>query len=288
MKEMKGMMAELADIVVRAGEVVMRHYEEAGRKGDAGLQIAYKGDDSPLTLADQEGSAYIVGRLKEAFASIPVISEEAALPAPEERQGWERFFLVDPLDGTKEFIKRNGEFTVNVALVERGVPVAGVVGIPAKGLVYTGDREQGAFRMEARVEGGMDGGKVLLGEAERLVSGRYSLGEPARIVVSRSHGDPATVALLEGLGVKVAEEVPSGSSLKFCLVAEGAAELYPRLGPTMEWDTAAADAVWRWSVEPAGEGALQPRWSPLVYNKPDLRNPGFVIGLGPEAHPSGL
>lgn len=239
---------------------------------DVAPGVIYKSDESPLTRADVEGHEYIVRRLAEQFPHIPVISEEGAMPGIKERERWDAFFLVDPLDGTKEFLSRNGEFTVNIALLEREaagfVPVLGVVGVPATGVIYVGDRAFGSVRMEAD------------GSVESIVSRVYDLGEPASIVVSRSHGEPATLERLTALGIVVSEQVPSGSSLKFCLLAEGRADLYPRLGPTMEWDTAAADAVFRYSVAPG----QQPRWSPLMYGKPSLRNPGFVLGLGEADH----
>ena len=168
---------------------------------------------------------------------------------------------MDPLDGTKEFIKRNGEFTVNIALVENGIPVAGVVYIPADDTLYYASREHGAFKQKGT------------SEPNKIEHTPYQNGEPARIMVSRSHGGSDTIDRLKKMGIDVSEEVPSGSLLKFCLVAEGNADLYPRFGPTMEWDTAAADAVFRYS------GKNGHRDSPLKYNKEDLRNPEFIIGL---------
>jgi 3'(2'), 5'-bisphosphate nucleotidase len=244
----------LNDIARRAGEKILTYYH-------SGITVDRKDDNSPLTKADMAAHREIVDGLKESFPDIPVISEESEVPEYDVRKSWARFFLVDPLDGTKEFIKRNGEFTVNIALVENSVPVAGVVYIPADDTLYYASREDGAFKQQGT------------SDPVKIEHTPYKKGEPARIMVSRSHGGSDTTDRLGEMGIEVSEEVPSGSSLKFCLVAEGKADLYPRFGPTMEWDTAAADAVFRYS------GKNGPRQSPLRYNKEDLHNPEFIIGL---------
>lgn len=238
----------------RAGKKILEFYETE-------MEVITKEDDSPLTKADLAAHHIIVNALKEIDPGTPIVSEEAELPDYEERKNWDAFWLVDPLDGTKEFIKKNGEFTVNIALIKGGKPVLGVVYVPAFDVMYYAEESIGAFKKEA--------GK----DAEKLVSEPFEAPGKARIVVSRSHGDDTTAKKLKSLGIEVSEEVPSGSSIKFCLVAEGKADLYPRLGPTMEWDTAAADAIYRYSSQ-NGE-----KFSPLTYNKESLKNPYFLLGL---------
>ncbi len=248
------MTEQIIAIAREAGSKILDYYQEE-------IPVEYKSDDSPLTKADLAAHHYIVNRLKEIGPGIPVISEESGIPDYEIRQHWKKYWLVDPLDGTKEFIKKNGEFTVNIALIEDRVPVLGVVFVPAQQICYVGEQSTGSWKIEA------DGRK------RQLVTPEFSRPGSARIVVSRSHGDHMTRQKMESLGISVSEEVPSGSSLKFCLVAEGKADLYPRLGPTMEWDTAAADAVYRYSTD--GD----PKFSPLTYNKETLLNPYFIIGI---------
>lgn len=246
-------LVELSRIARLAGAAILKHYEPS-----AGGAIALKQDGSPLTAADEAAHAVISEALAEWDSSIPVISEEAELPSYEERAHWRRFWLVDPLDGTKEFISRNGEFTVNIALIENGEPVLGVVHAPALGLMYTAGKDLGAWREEA------DGGWT------RVLHVPPVAGQPLTIVESRSHGSPEMAGFADRLNVQ--RRVAIGSSLKFCWVAEGRAQLYPRLGPTMEWDVAAGDCIFRNSA-PVGQYS-----TPLVYNKPDLRNSAFVIG----------
>ena len=234
----------------RAAAVVMEHY-------DGTVAVATKADSSPVTAADEAGEAVILAGLRELTPDLPIVAEEAVargeLP---EVAGGRPFWLVDPLDGTKEFISRNGEFTVNVGLVEGGQPILGVVLAPARGLAWWGARGQGACRREA-------------GAASAIrVRPRPARGAVA--VASRSHRDAATDAWLAAQGIT--ETVSAGSSLKFCLVAEGRADVYPRFGPTMEWDTAAGDAVLR----AAGGRVATVDGAPLAYLKPGFRNPGFV------------
>jgi 3'(2'), 5'-bisphosphate nucleotidase len=187
------------------------------------------------------------------------LSEESAAAEYETRRLWRSYWLVDPLDGTKEFIKRNGEFTVNIALIEDGVPVMGVVHAPVLDVTYYAERGRGAF--------------VQRGDAPAtpIRAVLHAKGEPVKVVASRSHSDERTTALLARLGEH--ECVSMGSSLKLCLVAEGKAHLYPRLGPTMEWDTAAAHAV----VNVAGGMVVDSAGEPLRYNKPDLHNSEFFV-----------
>lgn len=247
-------LATLREVARAAGDVILKHYvvEPAGSAAIAKL------DGSPVTVADLDAERVIKHRLEQWDASVPVISEEAELPLYSARQAWRRFWLVDPLDGTKEFISRNGEFTVNIALVEDGEPVLGVVYAPALEMMYTAAKGLGAWRR------GPDGVDVRI---------FHQPPEPDRaltVVESRSHGSAELEAYLGTIAV--GERVRVGSSLKFCWVAEGRADIYPRLGPTMEWDVAAGDCIYRNS---AHEGM---HVSSLTYNKPELRNGPFIVG----------
>ncbi len=221
--------------------------------------VREKDDKSPVTAADEAAHGILVEGLQRLDPSTPVISEESAAESYEARRGWRRFWLVDPLDGTKEFIKRRAEFTVNVALVEDGEPVFGVVLAPALDLLYWAQKGEGAWRENKG------------GAPERIYSAAPAPGTPLTVVESLSHPSPELEEYLQT--IPVARRVKAGSSLKFCWVADGRADIYPRLGPTMEWDVAAGDCVYRQS------GRDGERSSPLTYNKPDLRNPSFVIGL---------
>jgi len=243
-------------IAVRAATAAVEIY----RRQDAWIE--QKADGSPLTEADMASERIINAELPPVDPSIPYLSEESAPPSYETRRGWRRFWLVDPLDGTKEFIKRTDEFTVNIALIEDGEPVLGVIAAPALGVVYSGSKYHGAW-------------KERDGEApERLRSHLADPTQPLRVVESASHPSPELERFLNGF--QVAERLKIGSSLKFCLLADGSADLYPRLGPTMEWDVAAGDCIYRYSAE--GES---PHPSPLTYNKESLRNDRFVLGLAP-------
>ncbi len=235
-----------------AGGAAMRHYGALD-------VVLYKADESPVTIADQAAHETIVRGLAAWCPEVPVISEEAESAPYEVRRHWTQFWLVDPLDGTKEFVSQNGEFTVNIALVEEGVPVLGVVYAPAIDVMYAAGRGLGSW-----VHRGSDAPLRLLGPS---APGR----DGVIVVESRSHPSAALERFLATL--RVASRVQAGSSLKFGLVAEGSAHCYPRLGPTMEWDVAAGDCVYRHAV---AEGE---RGSPLVYNTPSLRNEGFVVGV---------
>ena len=218
-----------------------------------------KADDSPLTRADMASHHAIIAGLQKIDPLCPVLSEEAADIPYEARRHWARFWLVDPLDGTKEFIKRNGEFTVNIALIESGQPVLGVVYAPATGVCYFAAAGVGAF-----VQRGDSTAQPIKGHEPVPHSS-------LRVVASRSHSDERTAALLRALGE--CQCVSMGSSLKLCLVAEGVADFYPRLGPTMEWDTAAAHAV----VAAAGGVVCDSAGKQIHYNKADLHNPEFLV-----------
>jgi 3'(2'), 5'-bisphosphate nucleotidase len=216
-----------------------------------------KHDCSPLTSADRAAHELICEGLHSTTPQIPVLSEESAEDEGRGRAAWERFWLVDPLDGTKEFLKRTGEFTVNIALIERGLPVLGVVHVPVHRRTYFAAAGGGAFRQTA-------------GAMPEPI--RCRRAEPRRltVVASRDHAGPSVRALLDRLPPESAISI--GSSLKFCMIAEGSADLYPRDGPTMEWDTAAAQCI----VEEAGGRVLELGGDRLGYNKPDLRNPALV------------
>ncbi len=229
------------------------------------FDVQAKDDESPLTQADLASHCIIMQGLAELTPNIPVISEEAGLPGFEERGRWNPYWLIDPLDGTKEFVKRNGEFTVNIALIEDHQPVFGVVHVPVRNTTYSGCEGVGA---ELRADGA----------APRPIGVARKSASPVRVVGSRSHRGASLDQFLENLGDF--EMHPTGSSLKFCLIAEGAADIYPRLGLTSEWDTAAAQAV----VEQAGGAVLELDGNPLSYNKkPDILNPHFLVA-GPMDH----
>lgn len=260
---MKDMVAALSAISRRAGDAILEVYD----REDFGIET--KDDDSPLTKADLASHDIIVGALAEAFPDVPVLSEEDADISFEERGKWSRYFLVDPLDGTKEFISRNGEFTVNIALIEHGVPVAGVVYVPVKRVLYGGlnGEDKFAFKVEGDVEREI---KV------RQLEERLQNGEPLTVVASRRHGGENLAKCLSVLddAFGEVESRNMGSSLKLCLVAEGEADIYPRLAPTSEWDTAAAQAV----VEAAGGKVVDVALERLRYNtKPALLNPFFYV-----------
>lgn len=244
------MLSEVVGLARMAGSSVMDVYSRP-------FSVKYKEDSSPLTEADSSSHRVIADGLPAIAPGVPVISEEGEGVPFEARRGFERFWLVDPLDGTKEFIRRNGEFTVNIALIEDGAPVMGVVYAPACGLLYYAEKGGGAFREKAG------------GPPERIRSGLPGAG--VRAVVSRSHPDAHVEAFLRGYDVS--SRVEAGSSLKFCIVAEGRADLYPRFGETWEWDTAAGHAV----AAEAGAAVTLPDGSPLLYNKESLKNPGFIV-----------
>jgi 3'(2'), 5'-bisphosphate nucleotidase len=242
------------DLARQAGRATMPYYH-----GTLAAEVREKDNRTPVTLADEVAHDILVEGLRQIDPGTPVISEEAEVASFDRRRAWRRFWLVDPLDGTKEFIKRRAEFTVNVALIEDGEPVLGVVLAPALDLLYWAVKGEGAWREQNG------------GPAERIYSSPASPGTPLTVVESLSHPSPELEEYLQTIAV--GQRVKAGSSLKFCWVAEGRADIYPRLGPTMEWDVAAGDCVYRQS----GRDGERP--SPLTYNKPDLRNPSFVIGL---------
>jgi 3'(2'), 5'-bisphosphate nucleotidase len=251
----------LAQIARDAGRRTLAFYHE-------GVPVEQKGDEGPVTPADRAAHDLILAALRAWDPDIPVLSEEGEIPGAETRRGWRRFWLVDPLDGTKEFIQRTGEFTVNLALIEDGVPTLGAIHAPVPDLLYYAGAGLGSWRRTAG------------GPAERIFSRPPEPGQPLRVVESRSHPSEALERWLET--IPVATRLAAGSSLKFCRLAEGEADVYPRFGPTMEWDVAAGDCIFRNSGWPA------PRRSPLVYNQPALRNASFVIGLADSHQGEGM
>ncbi len=260
---------EVVALCRRAGEAILEIYA----RSDLGVEA--KADESPLTAADLAAHHILVSGLEGLLDGVPVLSEEAAAPSFSVRSQWQRYWIIDPLDGTKEFIKRSGEFTVNVALVDNHVPVLGVVHVPVSGVTYTGLSGGGAYKIE-----GDQPGQAI---AVRTMSGRGETDKPVTVVASRSHGAGAVDDLLTRLAKDLGhtDTCNMGSSLKLCLVAEGSADIYPRLAPTMEWDTAAAQAV----VEAAGGQVVNADLELLRYNEKDaLLNPYFYV-LGDTAFP---
>jgi 3'(2'), 5'-bisphosphate nucleotidase len=254
LKQTQLFMPRLIGIAKTAGEAIMRVY--AGP-----FDVERKNDDSPLTQADMAAHRIIAGGLQQMAPEIPVLSEESDTIPHEVRRQWQRYWLVDPLDGTREFIKRNGEFTVNIALIEGDSPKIGVVYAPALGLLYYAD-ENGAYKQR-------DGGPAVAIHARELTVGDIT------IAGSRSHADARLQRFIENVERKLSPVrlIPMGSSLKICMVAEGAADLYPRLGPTSEWDTAAAQCI----LERAGGSLRDAAGKPLSYNrKESLLNPDFL------------
>jgi 3'(2'), 5'-bisphosphate nucleotidase len=249
------MLQDIIQTARKAGKEILSYY----KKDD--IDVYEKSDDSPLTKADLAAHHVILDALAEIDPGANVISEESGIPSYDERKEWDRFWIVDPLDGTKEFIKKNDEFTVNIALIDKGEPVMGVVYIPAKDRLFYAEKGAGSYMIDGE------------GKPQRITSSPADKSEPLKIAVSRSHQSKSLETKLGEMGIRVKELVPAGSSLKFCLVARGEADIYQRTGPTMEWDVAAGDCVYRNSAE---EGQHE---SPLTYNKPDLKNEGFLIGL---------
>jgi 3'(2'), 5'-bisphosphate nucleotidase len=248
----------LATIAHEAGQLILKHYA-------AGAEARVKEDASPVTAADEEAEALILRRLAQAAPGIPIVAEEEVAAGRVPSIGV-KFFLVDPLDGTKEFIKRNGEFTVNIALVEKDRAVCGVVLAPAKERMWIGDGVNGAFELQAP-----EGGALDITSAKPI----HTRKGPANGLIaigSRSHRDSKTDEYLAAYNI--ADMVAAGSSLKFCLVAAGEADLYPRIGRTMEWDTAAGQAV----LEAAGGTVKQLDGAPFLYGKSaeGFANPYFV------------
>ena len=259
-----------------AGDAIMQVYGSA-------FEVGYKDDKSPLTGADKRSHDILVSRLG---GKIPLLSEEGQESAFEERRNWHLYWLIDPLDGTKEFVKRNGEFTVNVALMERNRPIAGIIYSPAKRYLFMGARWLGAFRIDSdRID---EISKSIVTKAGSVLDFARSYGtqlpshlsdkesQSVRIIQSASHISPEEADFVSRLRAQFdrIDTASAGSSLKFCLVAEGSADLYPRFGPTMEWDTAAGQCI----AEAAGCQVINlADGLPPAYNKPVLLNNSFLV-----------
>ena len=244
-------------IAEQAGAAILTIYQ----KDSTAFNITDKADNSPLTAADLASHQLIVNALQALTPELPVLSEEAADISWNIRKTWQRYWLVDPLDGTKEFIKRNGEFTVNIALIEDGEPVLGVIFAPVLDKTYYAAKGEGAF--------------VKHGEASRVIR-VATPGDTVRVVGSRSHPSPDLAGYLQQFPKH--DMVPVGSSLKFCLVAEGSADVYPRFGPTMQWDTGAGHII---ALE-AGAKVSFDGISRRVYQREKLLNPNFIVSALPD------
>ncbi|MDR0183410.1 3'(2'),5'-bisphosphate nucleotidase CysQ [Lysobacter arvi] len=253
----------LPDAATREAVIALAHDAAAAILGiyDSEFAVQHKDDDSPLTAADLAAHRCIVDGLARITPEIPVLSEESAHEVPTAtRRQWQRLWLVDPLDGTREFVKRNGEFTVNIALIVDGVAVWGVVQAPVTGESWHGGAGLGAFRRH--------------GTGETAIRVRAPATAPLRVAASRSHRDGRTQAFIARMGET--EPVGLGSSLKFCKLAEGTLDVYPRFGPTSEWDTAAGQCV----LEGAGGAVLDPQGRPFRYNQRERILNGDFVGLG--------
>jgi len=244
---------DIVAIAKEAGDAIMQIYSQD-------FEVEYKQDKSPLTIADKKANDIIENSLNQLTVNLPILSEEGKDIPYEQRKHWEYFWLVDPLDGTKEFVKKNGEFTINIALIYKDTPVLGVVYAPALDVCYWAKQGDGAFK-----------------DGKRLPLKTENQRETFKIIASRSHMSDETQKFINKIDTDKEKELVSiGSSLKICLVAEGGADIYPRLGPTMEWDTGAAHAV----VNESGKGFEKyknNRFTPHLYNKETLLNSFFVV-----------
>jgi 3'(2'), 5'-bisphosphate nucleotidase len=272
---------------VEAGKAILEVYDSTDFK------VEHKTDKSPLTLADRRAHEVIMQHLSH--FDIPILSEEGKNIPYDERKNWDTFWLVDPLDGTKEFIKQNGEFTVNIAMITDKKPVAGVVFVPDKNILYFASGQLGSYRVDvSRIDDQLSAKlanndrkldlsetqaaeilSALIGQSTNLPVSQ-STSKPFTIAGSRSHSTPELEAFVEEKRKEYGEVefISAGSSLKLCLVAEGRADIYPRTGPTMEWDTGAGQAI----VEYSGGRVLQyDADQPLLYNKENLLNPWFIV-----------
>lgn len=254
---------DIKNISIKAGQIIMNIYKKD-------FTVDYKDDNSPLTEADTKSNEFICNALKNLYPNIPIMSEENKQVSYEERKEWEYYWCIDPIDGTKEFIKKNDEFTVNIALIYKNTPILGVVHAPALGEIYFAKKGEGAFK------------EMFSSQSSELRVQKLPLkinsdsSKSISVVASKSHMSDETQDFVDNLALSTEHLtlVSKGSSLKFCMVATGEADIYPRLAPTMEWDTAAADAI----VREAGKMTYQYDSNiPVVYNKENLLNPWFVV-----------
>ncbi len=249
---------DLINICSKAGQEILKIY----KKTDLGIE--YKKDNSPLTLADKKSHECICSSLNKLYPDIPILSEEGAKIAYKNRSKWKRFWLIDPIDGTKEFIKRNGEFTVNIALIENQIPILGIVYAPVLNKYWYGSKD-GSFVL--------DDGKT------KKIKVNNTFDKKIKVVASRSHKSPKLDSFLKNF--KDYTLVNMGSSIKICLVAEGVADIYPRLAPTMEWDTAAAHAVLKFANGSLIDTSTE---SEMIYNREDLKNSHFIANSSIDLH----
>lgn len=264
--ENKELLSVAIHAAIKAGDEILSVYSQT-----SDIQIEQKDDQSPLTIADKKAHQEIVRLLYN--TGIPILSEEGKDVLYEERVKWNRFWMVDPLDGTKEFIKRNGEFTVNISLISNGKPEMGVIWVPVKKWLYYGDETLGAFLCKGDITS-YNNLEKLIKASEKLPIKQYK--NNYTIVASRSHMSIETEEFIQNLESKhgKAEIISMGSSLKICLVAEGKADIYPRFAPTMEWDTAAGHAI----ANAAGKTVVDYRTKlPMKYNKQNLLNNWFIV-----------
>ena len=255
---------QVVQAAINAGLAILKVYQS----DDFGIEI--KGDESPLTKADKASHVEIIKVLEKEY-NIPILSEEGNVPSYEERINWNRFWLIDPLDGTKEFIKRNGEFTVNIALIEKGEPIEGVIYVPVSKTLYVGDVNGIAFKVENCPN---NVSEITSDMIQKMPSNNTR--STFVMVGSRSHMSSETMDFMHEMEERhgAVEILSRGSSLKLCMVAEGQADAYPRYAPTMEWDTGAGDAICRaagYNVTQYGSN------TPLKYNKENLLNPWFLV-----------
>jgi len=241
---------EIENIALKAGEEVIKIYNKD-------FEIEYKDDKSPLTIADLKANEIICQSLTSLYPNIPILSEENKKIEYKDRKDWEYYWCIDPIDGTKEFIKKNGEFTINIALIYKNSPILGVVYAPILEDMYSAKKGNGAFKNGIKLPIKRDDNKLV-------------------VVASKSHLSPETEEYINSLELNGREliKISKGSSLKLCMVAEGVADIYPRLAPTMEWDTTAADAIVREAGKMCYDFELN---TPMVYNKENLLNPWFVV-----------
>ena len=248
----------LLALAIRAGDEILKIYHRD-------FKVEYKDDLSPLTEADRLANEIIVSGIENKYPQSKIISEENKQIPHAERKDWDRFWLIDPLDGTKEFVKRNGEFTINIALIEHGVPTLGIIYAPVLSVMYYGLKNLGSYCIKEGIKSRLEPTKSYLEK------------DPIKIVASRSHLNASTIDFIEYIEAKgkKTELIQTGSSLKFCLVADGSADVYPRFAPTSEWDTAAGHAI----VNYMGKQVIATDTGlPLVYNKSSLLNTGFIVG----------
>jgi len=254
---------DIKKIALDADKIVMKIYRQD-------LQIEYKDDCSPLTEADVESNKLICSALKKLYPNLPILSEENKEVLFDDRKYWEFYWCIDPIDGTKEFIKKNDEFTINISLIHKDKPVLGVVYAPALGNMYYAKIGEGTYKEV------LCGNFSVLSKSKLPLTSQKNIKEKITVIASKSHLSKETQKFIDNLSLNTKDLtlISKGSSLKFCMVAEGEADIYPRLAPTMEWDTAAADTI----VRESGKMTYQFESNePLLYNKKTLLNPWFVV-----------